>query len=66
VFGEAEDDPMTRDAKPKKDGNLPFDEEVKKAEAQRSPGENERIAEAEARASERKAAVVDKVHGLAR
>lgn len=57
---------MTVSPKDQNPANQPFAEEVKKADGKRSKAENRRVAKAEQVASEQKAAVVDKVHGLAR
>ena len=57
---------MSDSPKDEKTTSQPFAEEVKKADSKRSAAENRRVAEAEQVASEQKAAVVDKVHGLAR
>jgi len=57
---------MTDSPKDQKTASQPFAEVVKKADSKRSAAENRRVAKAEQVASEQKAAVVDKVHGLAR
>ena len=57
---------MTDSPRDEKIASQPFAEEAKKADSKRSAAENRRVAKAEQVASEQKAAVVDKVHGLAR
>ena len=57
---------MSNSPRDEKTASQPFAEEVKKADCKRTSAENRRVAKDEQFASEQKAAVVDKVHGLAR
>ena len=57
---------MTDSPRDEKAANQPVVAELKKVDGERSAAENRRVARAEQVVSEQKAAVVDRVHELAR